>query len=293
MICYVLAGLHLLGVLAIQHFIMTRKARILLGTYYAFMLEYRGELFLWAVVMCLPLLLMGLWTQAAEGGSFSLSAVEFARYFIAVFVIRQLTVVWVIHEFGWYVTSGRLSPWLLQPLDPGWRWVCAHLSEKVARLPLAMLLVVLALCVFPQALWGSEATPGVWWPHWSHVAWAVVMVELAWAIRFLMQYTLAMLAFWQERVDSVDFVIYLPYLFLSGMVAPLTEFPEAVRALVMWTPFPYLVYVPAMLLTDGDRFTQIELVQSLGIMLLWLVGLWLLNRIAWRAGLKHYSAMGA
>jgi len=57
-----------------------RKARVLLSSYYAYMLEYRAELFLWALSGSLPLVLMGVWIEAAQGGQFGLGPLDFARY---------------------------------------------------------------------------------------------------------------------------------------------------------------------------------------------------------------------
>jgi hypothetical protein len=76
-----------------------RVSRALLSTYYAYMVEYRAELILWALSGSLPFILMGVWTQAAEKGNFGLSSLEFARYFLAIYLVRQLTVVWVIWDF--------------------------------------------------------------------------------------------------------------------------------------------------------------------------------------------------
>jgi hypothetical protein len=47
-----------------------RKAKTLLAVYLAYMLEYRAELFLWALAGLLPLILMGVWTEAARSGGF-------------------------------------------------------------------------------------------------------------------------------------------------------------------------------------------------------------------------------
>ncbi len=62
-----------------------RVFQTLLLTYYAYMVEYRAELLLWALSGCLPFILLGVWTQAAQQGNFGLTATEFARYFLAVF----------------------------------------------------------------------------------------------------------------------------------------------------------------------------------------------------------------
>ena len=79
------------------------------------------------------------------------------------------------------------------------------------------------------------------------------------------------------------------YLFLSGLIAPLDMFPETVRTIVMFTPFPYLINFPVSLL--------VGLPVDLGRGFLALVG-WIFlflgaNRLLWRAGLKRYSGMGA
>ncbi|MEN9231874.1 MAG: hypothetical protein Q6L68_13295, partial [Thermostichus sp. DG02_5_bins_236] len=64
----------------------SRKLGALFSTYYAYMLEYRAELILWVLAGSLPLIMMGVWSEAAQTGDFSLSSLEFIRYFLAVFI---------------------------------------------------------------------------------------------------------------------------------------------------------------------------------------------------------------
>lgn len=255
-------------------------ARALLVTYYAYMLEYRAELLLWALSGSLPLILMGVWVQAAQEGTFGLSALDFIRYFLAVFMVRQFTVVWVIWEFEKEVIQGKLSPLLLQPIDPVWRHVAAHLGERVARLPFALGLLILFFVLYPQALW---------LPPLRNIILFLVSVAIAFALRFLMQYTFALLAFWTERASAIEQFWFFIYLFLSGIVAPLDVFPPTVRLVVEWTPFPYLVYFPAALLVG----LPVNLLQASAVIVGWGSLFLVLNRWLWRKGLKHYSGMGA
>lgn len=257
-----------------------QKAWTLLSVYYAYMVEYRAELLLWVLSGSLPLILMGVWIQAAQGGQFGLSPVEFSRYFLAVFMIRQFTTVWVIYEFEKEVVEGRLSPRLLQPIDPVWRHVAAHLSERVARLPFALGLIILFFVLYPQAFWR---------PSVGSILLFCLTGVLAFALRFLIQYTFALFAFWTERATAIEQFWYLFYLFLSGMIAPLDLFPAAVRAVILWTPFPYLVYFPASLLVG----IPVDVGRGLAIILGWGVVFLGLNRWLWRRGLRQYSGMGA
>jgi ABC-2 type transport system permease protein len=257
-----------------------RKVLTLLTVYYAYMVEYRAELILWVLAGSLPIILMGVWTQAAQGGSFGLTPVDFARYFFAVFLVRQFTVVWVVWEFEREVVEGKLSPRLLQPLDPVWHHVISHVSERAARIPFALALMALFFILYPQAIW----IPSL--PQISLFALAVV---LAFTLRFVIQYTFAMFAFWTERASALENLWFLFYLFLSGMIAPLEVFPESVRAFVLCTPFPYLIDFPVSILVGlpvdlGKGFSA-----SVGWILLFLG----LNRLLWRRGLKRYSGMGA
>lgn len=257
-----------------------RQTRVFLSVYYAYMVEYRAELILWVLANSLPIIMMGVWIQAAQGGQFNLSALDFARYFISVFFIRQLTIVWVVWEFEKEVVEGRLSPRLLQPIDPVWHHVAGHIAERFARLPFTVLLLGFFFVLYPQAFW---------LPSFGSIVGASLAIALAFVLRFLIQYTFAVFAFWTERATAIEQFWFLFYLFLSGMIAPLNVYPEALSNLLMWTPFPYLVYFPASLLIG----LPVNVVQGFGVTLAWSAGFWILNRWLWRRGLKHYSGMGA
>lgn len=257
----------------------SRIGRVL-GVYYAANLEYRAEIFLWALTMILPFILMGVWTQAGQGGDLPLTPAEFARYFFAVFLVRQLTVTWVIWLFEDAIVEGTLSFRLLQPLDPVWMFVANHVSERLARLPILVVATGVFFALYPEAMWMPDLTALLWFAF---------LVNAAFALRFLISYTFAMLAFWTERASAIERVWYLGYAFLSGLIAPLDVFPAAVRDVALYTPFPYLIYLPAQALLGRDA----PLGRGLVVMAVWGVATFALNRLLWRRGLKRFSGMGA
>ncbi len=257
-----------------------RKIRTLLQVYYAYMVEYRAELIFWVLASSLPIILMGVWNQAAQEGDFGLSPLQFTRYFIAVFLVRQFTIVWVIWDFEREVVEGLLSPKLLQPMDPVWHHLAGHIGERVARLPFCFLLMGVFFLIYPQ---------GFWIPSLGQILLTCLAVTCSFSMRFLIQYTFAMLAFWTERASALEEVWFLMYLFLSGLIAPLEVFPPVVRAIALWTPFPYLINFPASLLVG----LPVDIPRSFGVILGWFVLAWIVNRWLWRQGLKQYSGMGA
>lgn len=269
-----------------------RRLHAMVGVFYGVMLEYRAELALWAVATSIPLIMMGVWAElSGQGGDLPLDRVTLIRYFIAVFVVRQLTIVWVIYDFEWHVVSGRLSPMLLQPVNPHWRFVTAHFAEQAAKIPFTLIVLGLCFFLYPHALFGDAAAgSGAWLPGWGNVALAWLFCVWAFAVRYLIQNVLAILAFWVERVVSLEQIVFLPYLYLSGMLAPLEVFPAWARELALLTPLPYTVWLPAMLLVGAEA---LPIGQAVVVLAVWTVILAAVNRVMWGAGLKRYSAMGA
>ncbi|AFY41875.1 ABC-2 family transporter protein [Nostoc sp. PCC 7107] len=257
-----------------------RKTFTFLSVYNAYMMEFRAELILWVLSGSLPIILMGVWMQAAQGGKFGLSSVDFSRYFLTVFVVRQMTVAWVIWEFEKEVVEGKLSPKLLQPIDPVWHHVASHLAERFTRIPFTILLTALFFTLYPQALW---------LPNLGQVSLFTLAVVLAFILRFVIQYTFAMLAFWTERASALESFWFLFFLFLSGMIAPLNVFPEYIRNIVLFTPFPYLIDFPASILVG----LPVDIARGFLCMIGWIMIFLGANRLLWRAGLKQYSGMGA
>jgi ABC-2 type transport system permease protein len=195
-------------------------------------------------------------------------------------LVRQLTVVWVIWEFEREVVEGKLSPFLLQPIDPVWRHFFSHVSERFARMPFIIVLIGLFLLLYPQAAWLPSPTA---------LLLGTIATGLAFCLRFVIQYTFSLFSFWTERANAIEQFWYLIYTFTSGMIAPLDVFPETVREVVLWTPFPYLIYFPANLVVGR----QTDVLRGFVAIVLWGLIFLAINRWLWRRGLRQYSGMGA
>ena len=259
---------------------LLKKAKIILLAHYAHMLEYRAEIFLWALSNSLPIILMGVWIEAAQDGNFPLNSLDFARYFFSIFIIRQFTTIWVIWEFEREIVEGKLSFRLLQPIDPVWHHVASHLAEKMTRVPLIILFGGLFFVLYPEAIWIPTPT---------NIILGIFAIAMAFILRFTIQYTFAMLAFWTERASAIQQFWFLFYMFLSGAIAPLEVFPLTVRQVVEWTPFPYMMHFPATVIMG----LPVKFGQSILVILGWTILFAIANRWLWRKGLRQYSGMGA
>ncbi len=257
-----------------------KKAITLITIRYAEMIEYRAEILLWALTGTMPFILMGVWIEAAKNSNLPFDQIGFARYFLAAFIIRQFTVVWVIWEFEKEVIEGKLSYHLLQPMDPVWHHVASHIGERFARLPFIFLLMILFFILYPQSFWI---------PSLSNMILFIIVSILVFTLRFLIQYTFAMISFFSERAYAIEQFWLLFYLFLSGIIAPLDLFPPLIKQIVLWTPFPYMIYFPCAILIGK----KVDLLPSLLIIFAWMIIFFILNRLLWKLGIKKYSGMGA
>ena len=262
---------------------MLRKMSVLVSVNHALMLAYRAEIYLWVLAHILPFIMMGLWVQASAAGGFAMDPLGYKRYFLAVFCVRQFSAVWMIYEFEFNVVEGRLSNYLLRPMHPLWYYVTAHLGEQMARFPFFLLFLGAFLYLSPDVLASG-------W-EWPMVLLGIVCIHCAFALRFVLQWCFAMLSFWFERAASIESLSFMPYVFLSGAVVPLGDFPPLLRSIVEYTPFPSMVSFPARVLTA--QAPQAEIVRGFAIMAAWFVALFLLGTVLWRRGLRRYAGQGA
>jgi ABC-2 type transport system permease protein len=158
--------------------------------------------------------------------------------------------------------------------------VARHLAEKMTRIPLSFLFTGLFFLLYPNA---------IWIPSISQFFLFFVAIAASFILRFIIQYTFAMFAFWTERASAIQQFWFLFYIFLSGAIAPLEVFPEGFRRIIEFTPFPYLMHFPAALITG----LEVDFVRSILTIFAWTIVVYFINRWLWKKGLKQYSGMGA
>ena len=83
----------------------------------------------------MPLIMMALWTAVArEAPVRPLRHRGFVAYFLATFVVRQLTGAWVAWQINYEVRQGTLAMRLLRPISPLWSYAVENLGALPLRL---------------------------------------------------------------------------------------------------------------------------------------------------------------
>ena len=112
---------------------------------------------------------------------------------------------------------------------------------------------------------------------------------MSFLIQFLIQSIIACLCFWTEKASSVERLLFIPTLFLSGLLAPVISFPENVKSWIYLTPFPYLIDFPANLLSGNP----LNINNGFIMQAFWIAILFPCFLNIWSKGKKKYTAMGS
>lgn len=98
------------------------------------------------------------------------------------------------------------------------------------------------------------------------------------------------MAFWATRADALlavqDSLVFL----LGGQVAPVAVLPGVLRLLAVALPFRYMLGFPVEVL--AGRLDARALLGGFALQLAWLAVALTLAALAWRRGLRRFSAVG-
>jgi ABC-2 type transport system permease protein len=244
---------------------------------------YRASLLIWVFATTLPLISLVLWRALAEDGAIGdYDQNDFDSYFVAGFMIRQLTSSWVVWELDRQVRTGELSSLLLRPVSP----LLHHAMTNLSALPLRMALAAPVGLVVLLAIGGISLTS-------DPIALALVPVALAlaWMINFVTQLAVGSLAFWITRATSLYDVWLGAYFVLAGYLLPTSLFPPGLAAVARVLPFHAALGFPVEL--SIGRLSTAQALSGLSLQVAWIAVLGTLAAILWRRGLRAYGAFGA
>lgn len=231
--------------------------------------------------MIQPLIFLFVWATAAGDETIGgLTRGEIIGYYLVLILVNQITYAQTNWTVGDLIRGGDMNRLLLYPMSPLYNTVASEMAGKVVYLTfVAPVVVVLALWLRPE----MEITAV------TLLAFLPALL-MAWLLRFLWGYWLALLAFWATRADGLlalqDALVFL----LGGMVAPTVFLPDGLRLAATLLPFRYMAAFPAEVLT-GMLDTR-QMLTGFAIQGFWLAAAIVLYQLMWRRGVGHYEAVG-
>ncbi|MFN9721434.1 MAG: ABC transporter permease [Planctomycetota bacterium] len=179
------------------------------------------------------------------------------------------------------IADGSVRKYLIQPVD-----MLDHLFwHRVAH---KLVYYAIAAGPFAFVFWlCRDYLSG--WPAWPVIAAFVLSLLMSFAIGFLIEALIGLIAFWFLEVSSLIFIYMMLSYFLSGHMIPL-ELLSSWIPFVDYLPFRYLAYTPAAIMLGKIPVNQLP--KELMIQASWIGLLFWLNRAAFDRGVRRYSSFG-
>jgi len=247
-------------------------------------LQYRASSVIWLLgIVVEPVIYLAVWSAAAnaQGGEIGgFGPRDFAAYYLVLTLVNQITQGWHMWEFQYRVQQGQFSFLLLRPVHPIHGDLAENLAHKVVmQAALLPMLAVLAL---------------VFAPRFQFEPWALALflpaLAMAFALRFVVEWTLALACFWTTRIMAVNQTYFAVLFFLSGRVAPVDLLPSSLQQAASALPFRWMIAFPVELALG--RLSPAQAATGFAAQAIWLGLASFGLAILWPRALRRFSAVG-
>jgi ABC-2 type transport system permease protein len=219
-----------------------------------------------------PLLGLVVWSVAVPGDD------AIPPYYIALTLVQLATVSYEHHTLSNGIYAGSFGHVLVTPHAPVLSSLGQNLAMRVLHVLFGLPVLVILVLILGVPIDGLS------------VVVAIPALILAAAIRFLVTYSLALAAFWTHQAHGVvgfgETIIYL----LGGSAIPIAFFPDRVRNVVEVLPFRAMLGFPAEIASGS--IGPGEVIAGYAMQCLWLGIAAAIAVLAWRRGVRRFTAIG-
>jgi ABC-2 type transport system permease protein len=264
-----------------------RKYWAVLAVSFEDALAYRSQAVLWMLTDVVAAVIMPfVWLSSYNGRSAigGFAPGQLAVYYLLMTLLSNFVVAHVQWEIGFAIRQGQLSKFLLYPLSYMSFMYISSGAWRIMRVFLFVPFGLLWLLIFREYV-SLETFHGmnVGAPFWV----ALVLGNL---VAFNLAWDLGMLAFYFVETQAVFIAYYILMAVFSGQLAPYNLLPGALKTLATFTPFRYSLSFPLEIL--NGRTTGDGIWHGMAMQAAWLVGLYLVGKLAWRYGSRKYTGVG-
>jgi ABC-2 type transport system permease protein len=260
-----------------------RKWRAVFAIYFQEGLAYRASGIIWILTDVTTAVTMPLvWAHASKSGAIAgFKTSDFVLYYLCMLLLGSFVTSHIMWDLAMEIKEGQFSTALLRPMSFFQISYIRNLSWRLIRLSLFAPVFVLLVFLYRSLL--GEATLNFGPEFW-------ISLVLGHFVSFTVVMAMAMLALYTQEVYSIFELYYIPMLFLSGQLFPISLMPGWAVALAKFFPFYFTTGAPTEILIGrvaGDAAWRTIMIQ-----LVWIAIAYVAGKILWRKGLRHYTGVG-
>lgn len=252
--------------------------------YYNFLgiLAYPYELLITVVQPALEVGFMALfWSMIAKNSHSYINLTSMITYFILV----QFVAIWAINPdglnfvnyIGYRIKYGGLNQTLIRPLRPLPTLLFEHRGFYFIDMIFSVLLLFIAIILI-----GNVTV--------AQLIWFAIFLFLSFVTVFAFSTLISSIAFSTKEIGGIKNSISHLVRVLSGTLVPLTLFPENIKSVLIYTPFPSMVFAPINVLQN--KLSLEDILFNLQISLFWAIILFAISVLVWRHNIKKYESIG-
>ncbi len=204
---------------------------------------------------------------------------EMVSYHLWFMIVSMLSMAYSGQDLAEDIRLGRISSYLIYPIN-FWQFNTARfLSIECIQVGIVLITLSTTYLGFSHIL--GEFNPSAFFAGFA----ISFLVGVFW---FTIQYTTGLLAFWFEETWTFRVLFQIIAHFLSGAIIPLDFYPSWLVAILDYSPFPTLAYVPVKIFLGSYT----ELWKAAFTLLFWIIISAGIAAWVWKRGLKLYTAAG-
>jgi len=245
---------------------------------------YRLNFILWRVRNVFSLILVFfLWRNIYTNRSmmFSYTKEKLITYILAVNVFGALIFSTLATEIAGDILNGNIINQLLKPISFFKVVIAKEAADKLLNFSCSILEIVCLILIFQPKIFIQNNL-------FSYIA-TFIALTIGFASSFFISLTLSYIAFWTPEVWAPRFLYTILTTFMAGTFFPLDILPKPIYYLLLLTPFPYLIFLPAKVYIEGFSSSLLPLFL---VGFTWSCLLFVFNKLIWQRGIKEFSFFG-
>jgi ABC-2 type transport system permease protein len=247
---------------------------------------YRLNFILWRFRVVLNILLpLFLWTAVFDRNPVvgTYDKTQFISYLVYGNLIGTFAFGTRTFDISSDINDGKIINTLLKPVSYFGYNLAKELADKLVNFLMAVFEVLILIWVFRLQI-NSPSNLVLFFP---------ILVNSI-LISYFINLVLSFIGFWTTEVWPIRFIFITLLFFLSGNYFPLDILPEPIYRLILFTPFPYIFYLPTKLLISSESMKQFsnETISLVTMSYIWLFCSYLIAKLTWTKGIKSFSFWG-
>lgn len=208
---------------------------------------------------------------------------QILTYVFGMSLLRSIVFATRTDEVAMEINQGRLSGYLLKPVDFFTYTLSRDLAEKSINFLSCLCEIAGLYALFHVTL--------AWPSHMLSWIFFAIASMLALLMNYLINFAIGCWGFWTSESSGPRFLVALILEFTAGSFFPLDILPLHIQHLLRWLPSPYLIFFPLNILLEKSNARLI--VEGFCFQIMWIIILGLIARLVWSRGVDIYGAEGA